>query len=667
MTNIVNNDKLIFILTNYGLQRIAEALHDPTVVINITKGKVGNANGEYYEPNETQVSLINPIPNGEFPIIQKELLEDNLTSSFLFKMPESFGNCDIREVGLYETVDDIDYLFAIGTHQPIVKPSVNYNYLIFIDYYIMLKASNLANVYDQIVINPDNQIITELDLQNLMSSIVFTQGNLSNQIEKNSHLIGLNRGTLLYENIRNSQESYSYTSAAELFSNLARISGSNNIFSFWVFNYSYKNVADHAIVDLSINKNNLSCNNSLNLYNQKYNGLLSALTFSNEDYYYLGSEIPLIFTNDNDIDIPFAILYAIEPLSYDEDRTILARSNYATNTHAFEVNELTNGSLQVKLFSDSNNYLTFTSPVNAIPKNKHSVILYFNNSSRTIETYINGTHYTLNKVETGAYNNMSTTPTTLYAFSYDTSKFIYADSGTSPTVLYNSDGSPYTLTAWNISDGKVYYESTEASYLSSANIQTDTLYAWTYVNSPLEYIIYTKSPTISENTVLYNADYTQYTGSDFTVTLVGGNYIVQYNSNSTTYDESQNIEPKTLYAWKYTGSIDMIWANSSTSPVILFDSNGNLYEGDIWSIQNGSVIYNNEGTATYSSTSNITIAALEVTSYITNLAGDNVNNINSNISIISVIRNKNFSLEELRVISLLIESSIGNNPCFSLQ
>ena len=75
MSQVVNNtDKLTFILTSYGLGRVAEALMDKEVTIMLSKVKVGDANFEYYTPKETAEDLKHPIEDGEFYIIEKDLL-----------------------------------------------------------------------------------------------------------------------------------------------------------------------------------------------------------------------------------------------------------------------------------------------------------------------------------------------------------------------------------------------------------------------------------------------------------------------------------------------------------------------------------------------------------------------------------------------------------------
>lgn len=61
---------------------------------------------------------------------------------------------------------------------------------------------------------------------------------------------------------------------------------------------------------------------------------------------------------------------------------------------------------------------------------------------------------------------------TYYEFEHTTggsSTNIYADDPTTPTALFNSDGSEYTGTQWNIMSSKVYYLN-DATYTSSANI-----------------------------------------------------------------------------------------------------------------------------------------------------------------------------------------------------
>ena len=92
MTTIVNDNQLILILTEYGLSRIAEAVSNPAMNLNITKIKLGSGrNNEYYEPNPMQEELEGDL-GLEFYILDKTLLEDEVTVSFHAVVPESVGS-----------------------------------------------------------------------------------------------------------------------------------------------------------------------------------------------------------------------------------------------------------------------------------------------------------------------------------------------------------------------------------------------------------------------------------------------------------------------------------------------------------------------------------------------------------------------------------------------
>ena len=130
MTKIVDDKRLNLILTQHGLNRIADALSDPTVTIEITNIRLGSGdNFEYYAPSEYQTELKGDL-GISLPVVEKALLEDNLTVSFRSIIPETLGGIDIREIGLYENYNGVETLFAISTQQPIVKPSINFGYVI---------------------------------------------------------------------------------------------------------------------------------------------------------------------------------------------------------------------------------------------------------------------------------------------------------------------------------------------------------------------------------------------------------------------------------------------------------------------------------------------------------------------------------------------------------
>lgn len=661
MAKVLNDtDALTFILTQYGLNRIAEALANPSEEIHLSKIGIGNANYEYYEPVETQTALVNPIPNGIFNIIEKELLEDELTVSLRAIFPESLQNIEIREVGVYETIDDIDYLFAISTQQPLLKPYLDLEYLISVDYYAFLKSDNLAEVYDQITLDPNTQLVTEENLENLMSTILFTENNLMEQINGNTRVIGLNRSQQLYEKIEDDKKNFGYYAAYNNYSTLLDYVNANEIFGYWIFNYPRRTSPSASIIDIGPSGRNFSTNTNINSYRRLYNGIMPMLEFSSPNYFFLNEEMSFL-NSDKTSDISFTMGFALEPLPGTNDRTLLARSNYATNSHVFEIIEKADRSLQIKLFSDSSNYITFSSDSSIIPDAPHSLVFTYDADLNIVTAFIGGRKVDLIKTTTGTYSHMSSTALTLYAYTCIPTQTIYTNDFITPTVLKNDDGTPYNGPDWTISNNQIFYKSSVSSYSSTDNKQTVRLYAWVYNDGTQNHIVYTKVDTITADTPLFNSNYTPYTGTDFAIVQSGSSYIITYLNNNTTYTSQQDITPVTLYAFKYTDSLQTIWANNPITPSVLYESNGDMYTGTKWTINENTVRYE-EYIATYTSSGNIVVPSLLATSFIVSSNGMNTNYINSNIGIVTIIKDK-LSNEKLHTLSLNLESTLGNNPC----
>lgn len=860
MAQVVNDtDKLTYILTDYGLQRVTEALADPTVYILLTKIKVGDANFEYYTPQEAATELVHPIENGEFPLVSKELLEDGLTVSLHAIFPESLDNCEIREVGIYETVNGEDKLFALSTQQPQLKPAESLGYLTVVEYYAFLRAQNLSDIYDQILLDPDTQLVTREELDKLISTVAFTESNLMEQINGNSRVIGLNRAEQLRKEIEKDRNDFSYTSAYDNYSILLNFVNPEDIFGYWLFNYPRRSAYTSSVTDISLNNRNLSTNKPINAYDRVFEGIMSSLSFGAPNCFYLdqndsiskynpnsfetigtptinnagiardftasdyvrgldlvrsqGDTVGIFFdfalennlddyniistnnsytflcyfehsttegevgniivklgdgtqwvgtvtytvpaiqsyynirilfnnttmslgvlinntyvekstvtltsspattfgtlnigvgslsyepllgsidlkgisvningsqvfsgsisTKENDMsfvtedltsDIPFTMIFAVDPLSNNTDRTLLARSSYATNSNIFEVIETTDRRLQIRLFSDSSNYLTFHSGVDTVPVSKHSVVFSYDPDNKSISAFIGGKKVNMIRTQTGVYTHMNTTPSTLYAFTYIQDGNIWADSSVSPTTLYNEDGTPYTGESWSIEANSVFFGNFLASYNQSGNITTDTLYAWNYNDGLDDHTIYTKDSTLLSTSTLYENDYTVYTGEAFKLVQSGTDYIIQYNTHTTDYTPGMNIPPRTLYNYFYAGDLQTIWANDSAIPSALYESNGNLYTGTDWRIVNNTVYYKTH-LGVYNNLFNILVPAIPVTSYLIQLDGTYTNYINSNIGVISVIKNK-VTDEKLRSFALNLEATMGNNPCISIS
>ena len=668
MATIVNSNPLILILTQYGLERVAAAIDDRSITLNLGKIKVGSANGEYYEPNEYDTDLRQEV--GEFYVVEKKLLEDGLTVSFHAVIPETFGGVDIREVGLYEITDEGDKLFAISTQQPLVKPGTDCNYYIAVDYYMFLKSQNLAEIYDQIVLDPDNQFITEDDLRELMASMLFTQGNLSVQIGKNTHIIGLNRPTQLYEQIETVRNTIGYSAVTGNYATLCGFTDSANILGYWLFDYPGRNMSSYAITDIGAHEYNMSVSNNINIFERQYYGIVPTILFNNDDYYYLSPETPFpLYNNNLEEDSSFTMAFIVAPLDTTENRTLLAKSNAATNTHVFEVNELSTGAIEVKLFSDGGNYMVFTSPSNVVkPDDIHSLIISYNKDSMNLSGYLNGSYLNFTKEVIGDFTHIAEGTAFLYGYTFTPYELAYTDSEEHPTRLINPDGTDYEGHDWVISNEKVYYKTEEAQYESGYDTQTPTLFAWTYNDGVMDYKIYTEDDSISEDTILYNRDYTEYTGSDYLV--VPGeddSYVIQYQNMFTLdYNENQSINPVPLYAFIVYLPEAHIWANSDTVPTVLFNEDGSTYSGTTWYIEEGDIAYENEGYAYYDSSYNIATSATGAASFIIDAQGNKVQMVKSAIGMVSVAF-AGLTNDELRICALELTAMIGKNPCITVN
>ena len=667
MTEIVNNDKLVLILTQHGLDRIAEAMADPSLNLRLTKIKFGSGdNYEYYVPSEAQISLKAPIPGAEFYIYKKELLEDELTMSFYTMVPETIGGFDIREVGLYETINGEDKLFAVGTCQPFVKPSPGDNYFIAIDYYIFLKSANLASIYDQIVLDPEHAAITEADMEDMMKSFLFSNANLIQQIGNNSRIIGYNRATQLYERIEENKTSFSYITLYKNYASLLGMSSLESVFSFWAFDFSRRTQEQDSIVDLSNNANYLSTTIPVASLERVYNGFMSMFKMNNANFF-LSSNTPVqLFNEKTGSDIPFVIAIAINPLSQQENRTLLAKSNYASDCHTFEFSELANGSLQVKLFTDASNFLTFTSNTGVIPQGCHSVVFSYDPTHRKLIAFVDSTKISFNRTETGTYTHMKELPGTLYCFSCTPTYIGYADSNSDPSVIYNPDGTVYTGTDWTINNSALEYNGHVATYDPEDDIQTDQLYAWVYYDGENLQEIYTKvapadgGHSLSEPwATLYNSDYTEYTGNDFSVE---DDLVMYRNEHVATYDVSENPRVLNLCAWKYEAPEAHIYANRVVNPTSLYEytEDKDLYTGTDWVITGGRIYYLGQE-ATYTPSNNTNTPYPNLTSYITNESGNISQPINSEVGIVSIVKD-DMEEEKIRALSLLLCATMGINP-----
>ena len=138
MADIYNNtNNLYWVFTAYGKERLASLSADDHLFLY--KAGIGCYNwyedplkyfGDegYSEPNfkryfedETEKNVGQLVPGGMLPINTKKLVEEtDDTGNTLTRVvelsvtvPENLSDFDIREMAIYETIDEVDHLFAI--------------------------------------------------------------------------------------------------------------------------------------------------------------------------------------------------------------------------------------------------------------------------------------------------------------------------------------------------------------------------------------------------------------------------------------------------------------------------------------------------------------------------------------------------------------------------
>ena len=107
------------ILTNVGKAKIANAQALGTTV-NLTQMKVGDGNGAYYNPTETQTALVNQVWSGALSSIDVDTENPNWIVVEAV-IPTADGGFMVREVGLFD--DDGD-MIAVGKYPETYKPVV---------------------------------------------------------------------------------------------------------------------------------------------------------------------------------------------------------------------------------------------------------------------------------------------------------------------------------------------------------------------------------------------------------------------------------------------------------------------------------------------------------------------------------------------------------------
>lgn len=166
------SEQFYTIVTNVGKAKIANAIPTGTK-INLTTLKVGDSNGAYYNPSESQTDVAHSVY--QCNVTSVEVDEDNpnwitITSA----IPSNVGGFSIREAGVF---DDTGSLIAIGKYPETYKPVAADGSTKELYIKMTLEITNASSV--ELKIDPTVILATKKDINILTNSIASINAQLS--------------------------------------------------------------------------------------------------------------------------------------------------------------------------------------------------------------------------------------------------------------------------------------------------------------------------------------------------------------------------------------------------------------------------------------------------------------------------------------------------------
>lgn len=160
------------ILTNVGKAKIANSL--PTgQKLNLVKMKIGDSNGNYYNPSENQTDLVHKVYECNITSVEVDEINPQwitITSA----IPSDIGGFSIREVGVF---DDSNSLIAIGKYPETYKPVATDGSTKELYIKMTLEVTNASSV--ELKIDPTVILATKKDINILTNSIAQITTQLS--------------------------------------------------------------------------------------------------------------------------------------------------------------------------------------------------------------------------------------------------------------------------------------------------------------------------------------------------------------------------------------------------------------------------------------------------------------------------------------------------------
>ncbi|EHI98053.1 putative tail fiber-related protein [Clostridium sp. DL-VIII] len=162
--------------TAIGKAKIANSIALGTK-INLTTMKIGDSNGSYYNPNESQTDLVHSVYSCNINSVAVD--EDNANwINIICALPSDVGDFYIREVGAF---DDTGALISIGKYPETYKPIATNGSTKEIYIKMTLEVTSTSSI--ELKIDPTVVLATKKDIDILTNSINSITTHLSEKIE----------------------------------------------------------------------------------------------------------------------------------------------------------------------------------------------------------------------------------------------------------------------------------------------------------------------------------------------------------------------------------------------------------------------------------------------------------------------------------------------------
>lgn len=152
------------ILTNTGKAKISNSILTGTKV-NLTTLKVGDSNGAYYNPSETQTNLVHTVYQCNVTSVQVDTNNPNWIT-IISVIPSDQGGFFIREAGVF---DDGGNLIAVGKYPETYKPQASDGSVKELYIKMTLEVSNATSV--ELKIDPTVILATKNDVNILTNTV----------------------------------------------------------------------------------------------------------------------------------------------------------------------------------------------------------------------------------------------------------------------------------------------------------------------------------------------------------------------------------------------------------------------------------------------------------------------------------------------------------------